>query len=70
MSQNQSEVAQLKQRIVEEYEAGKRGLEGLSATARHDFIQRKMENMQHCHKELIALVGNAQASKILAEVGL
>lgn len=68
--QNQSEVAQLKQRIVEEYEAAQQGLEGLAATARHDFIRRKMENMQHCHNELIALVGNAQASKILAEVWL
>jgi hypothetical protein len=70
MSQNQSEVAHLKQRIVEEYEAGKRGLEGLAVNARHEFITARMENMSRCQKQLITLVGNEQASKIIAEVGL
>jgi hypothetical protein len=70
MSQNQSEVAQLKAQMVAEYEAGKRGLEGLAVTARHEFIRQKTENMTYCHRRLIALVGQEQAGKIIAEVGL
>jgi hypothetical protein len=71
MSQNQSEVAQLKEQMVAEYEAGKRGLVGLAqGTLQHEFIQRKMETMQHCHRRLIALVGQEQAGHILVEIGL
>lgn len=69
--QNQSEVAQLRERLVAEYESGKRGLEGFSeGTARHQFITKRLENMQHCQERLIELVGEAQASTILVEVGL
>jgi hypothetical protein len=68
---SQSEVAQIKEQMVAEYEAGKRGLEGLAqGTPQHEFIQQKMENMQRCHAGLIALVGQEQASKIIAEIGL
>ncbi len=70
MMQNMSEVAQLKSRIVEEYEAGKRGLEGLAETARHDFIRQRTENMSLCHSQLVALIGKAQADQFLVEAGL
>jgi hypothetical protein len=57
--------------MVAEYEAGKRGLEGLAqGTARHQFITQKTENMSHCHRRLIALVGQEQAGHILVEIGL
>jgi hypothetical protein len=57
--------------MVAEYEAGKRGLEGLAqGAAKHQFITQKTENMAYCHRRLIALVGQEQASKIIAEVGL
>jgi hypothetical protein len=66
-----SEVARIKEQMVAEYEAGKRGLVGLAqGTPQHEFIQRKMENMQHCHRRLIALVGQEQAGKIITEAGL
>jgi hypothetical protein len=71
MSQNMSEIARIKQQIVEEYEAGKWGLEGLAqGSARHQFITQKTENMSRYHTRLVALVGQEQAGKILAEVGL
>jgi hypothetical protein len=71
MSENGSEVAQLLKQMTAEYEAGKRGLEGLSeGTARHRFITQRVENMQRCHAGLIALVGQEQAGEIIAEVGL
>jgi hypothetical protein len=66
-----SEIAQLKQQIIAEYEAGKRGLVGLAeGTARHQFITRKMENMQKCQQRLIELVGPKKAGEILSEVDL
>lgn len=69
--ENKSEVAQLLKQMTAEYEAGKRGLEGLAqGTAKHDFIAQRVENMQRCHAGLIALVGNAQAYALLAEAGL
>jgi hypothetical protein len=71
MPQHMSEVARIKAQIVAEYEAGKRGLEGLAeGTARHRFITQKTENMSRCHTRLVALVGEAHAGQILAEVGL
>jgi hypothetical protein len=71
MLQNKSEVAQLKEQMVAEYEAGKRGLVGLAqGTLQHEFIQRKMETMQHCHHRLITLVGQEQAGQLIAEAGL
>jgi hypothetical protein len=42
----QSEVARLLGQIEQEYQASKRGLEGLaSGTARHDFISIRTENI-------------------------
>jgi hypothetical protein len=66
MSQNQSEIARWRQQYEAEYEAAQRGLTGLAfGTARHDFITKKMENMQHCIQELTKMVGPQQTSVIL-----
>lgn len=66
---NKSEVARLMQRIDEEYEAAWQSLHGFaSGTARHDFINQKLENMAQCHEELKTLVGEQDATKILVEV--
>ena len=68
---SQSEVARIREQMVAEYEAGKRGLVGLAqGTAQHQFIERRMETMHHCHARLIALVGQEQASQLIAEAGL
>lgn len=64
-----SEVARLMEQIRLEYEAAQRGLTGLaSGTARHDFINKKLENIEHCHEVLQMLVGKQEAVKMLAEV--
>lgn len=71
MSEHRSEVAHLLQQMKDEYEAGQRGLIGLAAgTAQHQFIMQRIEQMTHCQLQLIALVGNEQASSMLAEVRL
>ena len=67
-SENRSEVARLRQHIAEEYEAATRGLSGLaSGTAKHEFIIRRMEQMGACHEMLKHLVGEREATKMLAE---
>ena len=66
--ENRSEIARLRQRIAEEYEAAMRGLSGLaSGTATHEFINRRMEHMGACHETLKQLVGEQEATRILAE---
>lgn len=58
MSENQSEVARLMQRIEEEYTAAQRALSGLAVgMATHQFITARMENIGRCHQQLRTLVG-------------
>jgi hypothetical protein len=64
---SQSEVARLLNQIEQEYQASKRGLEGLaSGTARHDFINQKTENIGKHHERLVELVGSEQAITLIA----
>jgi hypothetical protein len=65
---NKSDIARLRQQIAAEYEAAVRGLHGLSqGTAQHAFITQRMERMAACHETLKGLVGEQEASKLLAE---
>lgn len=63
---NQSEVAQLLKRIEEEYVAATRGLTGLAATAKHQAISARMENLERLHEGLRTVVGD-EAMKLIAE---
>ena len=66
MNECKSEIARWRRQYEEEYEAAQRGLTGLAyGTARHEFITRKMENMQHCVQELTNIVGIQQACELL-----
>jgi len=66
MNECKSEIARWRHQYEAEYEAAQRGLTGLACgTARHDFINKRMENMQHCVQELTNIVGIQQASVIL-----
>ena len=65
--QNQSEVAQIRQRILQEYEAAQRGLSGFATgIARHDFLTARMEHLGGLHAELVSLVGEDEAITIVA----
>lgn len=67
-SENHSEVARLRQHIAQEYEAATWGLTGLaSGTAKHGFITRRMEQIGTCHETLKQLVGEQEATRMLAE---
>jgi len=66
--ENHSEIARLRQRIAEEYEAAMRGLSGLAyGTANHAFITSRMEQMGTYHETLQHLVGEQEATRMLAE---
>ena len=59
MQEHQSEIACLLARISAEYEAAQRGLYGLASdSARHLFINTKMERMSRLHTQLYKLVGD------------
>ena len=62
-----SEIAQILRNIEQEYQASKRGLEGIaSGTARHDFISKKTENIGKHHEHLSQLVGPEEAIAMIA----
>jgi hypothetical protein len=60
---SQSEVAQLRQSILEEYEAMKRGLTGFAwGSAKHAFIDARMKRVDYYHEQLIKQVGEQEAT--------
>jgi hypothetical protein len=63
----QSDIACILKQIEQEYQASKQGLEGFaSGTARHDFIQKRAENIGQCHEQLADLIGPEQAIALIA----
>ncbi len=71
MQQNKSEVARLMASIEAEYEAGKRGLVGLSeGSARHEFISAHMDRLWAYKEELGEQVGEQEATALLCQVFL
>ena len=66
--ENQSEVARLLERIELEYEAAQRALTGLACgTSKHAFITDKMERIGNCHASLKQLVGEDEATRLMAD---
>jgi hypothetical protein len=68
MTENKSEVAQLRARIAAEYEAAQRALYGPAVVGRHDFITARTENISKLVTELTSHVGIEAAAQIFAEV--
>ena len=64
--EGKSEVARLLQQIEAEYEAAKRGLSGLSfGAARHDFINARMDQVAVCLEQLVAHLGEEEATRLI-----
>lgn len=69
--ENNSEVAQLMQRITDEHEAAQRGLAGIAeGTAKHRFITAHMERLWALKDELGREVGNDTAMAMVCGVVL
>jgi hypothetical protein len=65
--ENKSQVAQIRQRIEEEYTAAQQALYAPAMVAKHDFITKRMENVQRAHAELQTIVGTDEAIKLVLE---
>ncbi|GHO83414.1 hypothetical protein [Dictyobacter formicarum] len=64
-----SEVAQLRKKILEEYEAMERGLIGLaSGTAQHAFIEARMRRVDRYHEQLVQYIGETEATLTVCEL--
>jgi len=67
-TENKSEVARLMRQIEQEYEAAQRGMYGFATgTAKHEFINARVENIGRYHEKLKTLVGEHEATKALAQ---
>ena len=64
---NKSEVSQLRERIQREYESAHYAMNAPAITAPHKFITSRMENLQHAHEQLQAIVGEAEGVRMMAE---
>ena len=64
----ESELRSLLKQIEAEYNATYNALHGLSSgTSRHDFINARMQNIDGYRKELVELVGEAEAFRLLLQ---
>ena len=63
----ESEVARLLESIRRSYEAAQLALHGPAMVGSHEFITKRMENMQQAHAELQTIVGENEAIKLVAE---
>jgi hypothetical protein len=65
----QSEVAQLRQRIAEEYEAMKRGLTGFACgSTKHAFIDARMKRVDSYYDQLTQYIGTKEATQVVCEL--
>jgi hypothetical protein len=65
----QSEIAQLRQRIIEEYEAMKSGLNGFAyGAAKHEFIDARMRRVDYYHGQLTKHVGEQEADLTICKL--
>src|SRR5438132_8730785 len=65
----ESEVARLLRDIDKAYQAAEWALTGLACgTARHNFINAKEERIAICHQELTTLLGQDEATALVAGV--
>ena len=59
--QNKSEVARLLKQIADGYEAARLGAQGIAATARHEFVRKRMQQgVEQPFEQLITLVGSPE----------
>jgi len=66
---SQSEVAQLRQSILEEYEAMKRGLTGFAwGSSKHAFIDARMKRVDYYHEQLIKQIGEREATHTICDL--
>ncbi|HTD18186.1 MAG TPA: hypothetical protein VK667_01520 [Ktedonobacteraceae bacterium] len=67
-TENKSEVARLLKRIDLEFEAAQLGISGLAeGTARHDFINARMDQVGVIETQLATYLGKDEANRLICE---
>jgi hypothetical protein len=59
-----SDVARFREQYELEYQAAKRGLQGVAMVGSHQFITKRMEKMWEQFQQLVQVVGQTEAHKI------
>jgi hypothetical protein len=65
--ESKSEVARIREQIEQEYRAAELLRSGFAITARHAFITARMNTIGHYRKQLVPLVGEDEATRIMCE---
>jgi hypothetical protein len=65
--ESRSEVARIREQIEQEYRAAERLQSGFAITARHAFITARMNNIGRYRKQLVPLVGEDEATRLMCE---
>ena len=68
LNRTESDVARLLRTIGQEYQAAWNGLYSLNVgTSRHDFINHRMENIGIAGRQLVDLLGENEAGRLIVE---
>ena len=68
-SGNQSEIAQLREKIAREYQAARRVSIDFTSTARHEFIIQRQKNIAACFEQLKEYMDPKDAMELIIQVG-
>ena len=63
-----SEIARIREQISLEYKAAQRGLYSPAMVVRHDFINKRMENVGELHEKLSRHIGMEEAIKTVLDI--
>ena len=65
--ESKSEVARIREQIEQEYRSAELLRSGFAITARHAFIMARMDTIGRYRKQLVPLVGEDEATRMMCE---
>ena len=65
--ESKSEVARIREQIEQEYRSAELLRSGFAITSRHAFITARMDNIGNYRKQLVPLVGEDEATRLMCE---
>ena len=66
---SESEIVRLSQQFAREFQAAQMAAKGLVVgSARHEFITKRMENMENIRRELAQVVGDQAATEAMVRL--
>jgi hypothetical protein len=68
MAGDQSEVARLRQRIEEEYQAAQQAVSGFRQAGKHEFITASLDRIGNYQTQLATLIGEEESVKVVCQI--